>query len=161
MRMWRRVVTREVPEQWKDRLAFIVSDPTLITSQYRCESHIWHGEALRFYISKSWTRPCWRERTESKSNAEILGEDRRYSSLYALLRSSLQQSVCSPPIVATAVCMLSSDRRYSSPYALLQGSVLSFNPGLQWTIYKDLLVPMWWRRKRIVPLQPIQVVKGG
>jgi hypothetical protein len=49
---------------------------------------------------------------------------------------------------------------YCILYALLEGSVLSFNPGLELTIYKDLLVPMWWPRKRIVPLQTMQVVKG-
>jgi hypothetical protein len=38
--------------------------------------------------------------------------------------------------------------------------VLAFIPFLELTTYKAPLVPMWWSGKRIVPLQPTQVVKG-
>lgn len=70
---WKRVQMiwcRVVPEHWEDRRAVIGSDPTSHrNTAMRVTSRM--DRVVRFYISKMWTQPFWRERSENKSNPVI------------------------------------------------------------------------------------------
>jgi len=58
---------RVVPEHWKDCRAVIGSDPASHrNTAMRVTSRT--DRVVRFYISKRWTQPFWRERSENKSN---------------------------------------------------------------------------------------------